>query len=74
MEVDCRNDVNRSVHVSYRFGNLKCVKNAIARVLKLLKDRVGSSMYHLATVPVKVCCNNLNQMESSISELEEHHK
>ena len=31
-------------------------------------------MYHFAAVLVKVLWNNLNQTESSFSELEEHHK
>ena len=34
----------------------------------------GSSMYHLAATPLRVCWNSLNLMESSTMLLDEHHR
>lgn len=74
VEVDCLNEFNRSVHVSYWMGSWKCVMNANTRVWKMLNEYLCSSIYQLVVVPIKVLWNNLNWMESSINEFEEHHK
>ena len=45
-----------------------------ARELKSGYWACGSSMYHLAAVPVRVHWNSLSLMESSTLLLDEHHK
>jgi hypothetical protein len=44
----------------------------MARVLKSVKKPRGSSIYHFAAEPVRVCWKSHNRMESSIKELDEH--
>lgn len=46
----------------------------VAKLPKEEKVHPGSSMYHLATFLVRVCWNNINMIESSIREFDEHHK
>ena len=45
-----------------------------ARELKSGYLACGSSMYHLAAAPVRVCWNSLRLMESSTMLLDEHHR
>ena len=46
----------------------------IARVVKLSKEALGNSMYHLAVGPVSVRWKRRNPTESSFKEFDEHHK
>ena len=74
VDVVYRSEVNRSVPISYQMGNLKCAKKAIARALKSQKECCGSSIYHLATMYVRVLWNSRRRIEPSIKELDEHHR
>ena len=68
------NEVRSSMPVSYWMGSWKCVRNVISNDWKSKKEAVGSSMNHLAALPVRVLWNNHNLMESSKKELETHHR
>jgi hypothetical protein len=46
----------------------------MARVLKSVKKPCNSSIYHFASEPVRVRWKSRNRMESSIKELDEHHR
>ena len=74
MEVVGRREVNSSVHVSYRMGSLKCVRKDMARQLKSWKDVRGNSIYHFIAEPVSFRWKRRKQIESSMRELDEHHK
>ena len=74
VDVVCQSEVRRSVHVSYRIGNWKCVKNAIAKALNSQKECCGNSMYHFAAILVRVLWKILRRIEPPIKELDEHHK
>ena len=68
------NKVRSSVPVSYRMGNWKCVRNAIAKDWKMKKEETCNSMNYLAALSVRVLGNSHNLMESSKKELETHHR
>ena len=68
------NEVRSLVPILYRMGSWKCVRNVIANDWKLKKEAVGSSMNHLAALPVIFLGNNRNLMESSKKEFETHHR
>ena len=70
----CWKEVNNSIPESYRIGSWKWCKNALPRLPKSTKLVVGSSIYHLATAPIKVLWKILNRTLSSIKEFEEHHR
>ena len=65
---------NKSIPKSYRTGSWKWLRKALAKSQKILNTVEGNSMYYFVVVLVKVIWNNLNQTESSFSELEEHYK
>ena len=65
---------NKSVPKSYRTRSWKWLRKALAKSQKLLKAAEGNSIYHLASIPVKVLWNSLNLIQSSFNKLEEHHK
>jgi hypothetical protein len=44
------------------------------RVLKSVKKTHGSSIYHFAAEPMRICWKSRNRMESSIKELDEHQR
>ena len=67
-------EVKRSVLVSYRMGSWKCVRKTISKALKSTNECHGSSIYHFVAVSVKVRWKSLNRIESSIKELDEHHR
>ena len=46
----------------------------MARELKSWKDARGNSIYHFAAEPVSVRWKRRKRMESSMRELDEHHK
>ena len=46
--------VRSFIPVSYLIGNWKWVKKVVAKVVKLSKEALGNSMYHLAAKPVSV--------------------
>jgi len=50
------------------------VQEYLAKSPKEVKVPPRSSIYHLAAFPVRVCWNNLNLIESSIRDFDEHHK
>jgi hypothetical protein len=74
VDKDCLKELKICVPVSYRIGNRECVKKAMARVLKSLKNPRGNSMYHFDAEPMRVCWKSCNLMESSINELDEHQR
>ena len=69
-----RQDNKISTPSSYLIGSWKYYRNMKARELKSGYLSYGSSMYHLATTPVRVCWNSLSLMELSTMLLDEHHR
>ena len=69
-----QSEVKSSVPISYRIGSWKCVKKAMANDWKSKNDVDGSSMNHLATLPVSVLGNSRSLIESSKNYLEAHHR
>ena len=51
--------------VSYQMGSWKCVRNVIAKDLKLENEAADSSMNHFVMLPVRVLGNIRNLIESS---------
>ena len=74
VDVVCWSEVNSYIHVSYWIGNWKCVKKAIAKALKSQNECRGNSMYHLATMEVRVLWKRCRRIEPSIKELDEHQR
>jgi len=66
--------VRISTPVSWQMGNWKKVKKTIAIGAKVVWAHNGNSVYHLATIPVRVRWNRLCLIKSSMILLEEHHK
>ena len=74
VELFCRREVKRSVPVSYRMGNWKWVRKTITNKLKSTNECCGSSIYHFVAISVNVLWKSLKRIESSIMELDEHHR
>ena len=72
--LSCWKLTNSLVPASYQMGNWKWFKNIVENSPNEAKLLPISYMYHLAAFPVKVRWNNLNLIESSIRELDEHHR
>ena len=63
-----------SMPALYLTGNWKWFRNAIANSSKEEYLERSISMYHFVTLPMRVCWNNHNCMESSFNELDEHQR
>ena len=74
VEVFFQRKVKRSVQISYHMGSWKWVRNTISNELKTTNECFGSSIYHFAAVWVNVFWKSINRIETSIRELDEHHK
>ena len=80
--MDVVSDVGRSVLAedikmftpSYLTGSWKYCRNIKVRELKPWYLDCGSSMYHLATSPVRVCWKSLSLIKSSTMLFDEHHR
>jgi hypothetical protein len=72
--VVCSKLASSSVPTSYLTGNNKWLRKAIASSTKEEYRERSSSMYHFATLPIRVRWNNHNWTESSFSELDENQR
>ena len=69
-----KKDSKISTPSSYMMGRWKYCRNIKAKELKFGYLACGSSMYHLATTPVRVRWNSLSVIESSTMLFDEHHR
>jgi hypothetical protein len=74
MALSCSKLANNYVPTSYRAGSWKWFRKTMEKSPKVEYLPLSSSIYHLETPPVRVRWNKRNRIESSLSELEEHHK
>ena len=74
VELYCRREVKIFVPISYQIGNWKWVRNIVANELKSINECCGSLLQHFLIMSVNILWKSLNQIESSIRELDEHHK
>ena len=70
----CSKLANNSVLVSYLKGNWKWFRNAIANLPKKEYLKRSSSMYHFATLPMRVHWNNHNCRKLYFNELDENQR
>ena len=72
--VVCSKLASSSVPVLYLTGNWKWLRKAIASSPKEEYLERSRSMYHFATLLIRVRWNRRNWTESSLKELDEHHR
>ena len=72
--VSWRSEVKISVPVLYLIGNWKFLRNSVAKAPKVLTAPHGSSIYHLATFPVRLRGKIRSWILSSTMDFETDHR